>query len=73
MAVTVHCGVEEISLSALVGKTVGYIRGRMADDMGIKDSMAARLNGDTVTDELNTVVDDDDVLEFVKEAGNKGN
>lgn len=62
-------GVNELA-SALDGRTVGEIRGLLAQALNIDPAAVPVLNGDTAAD--STVLREGDELEFVKPAGTKG-
>jgi len=66
--ITVKSGANETTVSA--GMTVAEVRQNTADVLNLDDGVEARINGDLVADDY--VLEDDDVLEFIKPAGTKG-
>ncbi len=66
------CGVNEIELAELNGKTINEAVRSHGQLLNIpKDNCSILVNGNEVTDK-DTVINDGDEVEFVKESGEKG-
>ena len=68
-AVEIASGVNEMSLD-IAGKTVGEITETVAALLNLSGDESVKLNGVAV--DADTIVEDGDTVEFVKEAGKKG-
>ena len=66
------CGVNEIALEDIEGKTINEAKRSYGQTLNIpKEHCSVLVNGDEVTD-MDTVINSDDEVEFVKESGEKG-
>jgi len=70
MAITIRHGVNSITSDSAAGKTVEEIRAQVADILNVPANAQARVNGSQAGNEVQ--LDDNDTLEFVKTAGEKG-
>lgn len=67
----ITCGVNEIENDRYDGKTVAEVRNELGAILNIPSNPTILINGEPVTDE-DTELENDDELEFVKAAGEKG-
>lgn len=64
------CGANTQDLEGVAGKTLGEIKSQLADVLNIPSPVQSMLNGQTVPDDY--VLQEGDVIEMVKPAGEKG-
>ena len=67
----ITCGVNEIENDRYDGKTVAEVRTELGVILNIPANAKVLINDEEATDER-TILENDDELEFVKAAGEKG-
>ena len=67
----ITCGVNEIENDRYDGKTVAEVRTELGVILNIPANAKVLINDDEATDE-STILENDDEVEFVKAAGEKG-
>ena len=67
----ITCGVNEIENDRYDGKTIAEVRNELGAILNIPSNPTILVNGEPVNDE-STRLENDDEVEFVKAAGEKG-
>lgn len=70
MGTSIICGANVQDLEGVGGKSLGEIKGQLADILNIPSPVQAFLGGVTVNDDY--ILKEGDVIELVKPAGEKG-
>ena len=66
------CGVNEIALEDIEGKTINEAKRSYGQTLNIpRENCSVLVSGNEVTD-MDSVINSDDEVEFVKESGEKG-
>ena len=68
--ITISCGIRKLTRLKLVGQKVVDVRSQLSQPLKIHDTFQTLVNGKEV--ELDYVLAENDVVEFVKLSGSKG-